>query len=115
MAKFEKGQPRLEGAGRKAGVPNKTTAQMKDALALLVENNLDRLQIWLDEIYEKEGAGSAFKAFASLLEYHIPKLARTELKADNSLVDNNITVTLVKADCTCCLKPATEDAPAQIP
>ena len=32
MAQFEKGKPRLEGAGRKKGSPNKITSSVKDMI-----------------------------------------------------------------------------------
>ena len=38
-----------------------------------------RLQEWLDRIAEENGPLAAFRCFTDLLEYHVPKLARTEL------------------------------------
>jgi hypothetical protein len=53
-----------------------------------VDGNADRLQGWLDEIHAEKGAQAAFDCFISLVEYHVPKLARTELtgKDGESLV-----------------------------
>jgi hypothetical protein len=53
-----------------------------------VDGNADRLQGWLDEIHAEKGAQAAFDCFTSLVEYHVPKLARTELtgKDGESLV-----------------------------
>lgn len=65
------------GAGRKAGMPNKATAQAREAIAAFVDGNADRLTGWLDKIAE-ENPKDAFSAFMSVVEYHIPKLARTD-------------------------------------
>ena len=65
--------------GRAPGTPNKATAAAREAIARFVDGNADRLQGWLDEIHADKGAEAAFAAFSSLLEYHVPKLQRTEL------------------------------------
>ena len=75
---FKKGDKR-PGAGRPKGLPNKTTVAAREAIARFVDGNADRLQGWLDEIAADQGPAAAFKCFADLLEYHVPKLARTEL------------------------------------
>lgn len=67
------------GKGRKAGVPNKATAHAREAIARFVDDNAPRLQAWLDEIAKKDGPKAAFACVLDLLEFHIPKLARTEL------------------------------------
>lgn len=65
--------------GRKPGSKNKATANAREAIARFVDGNADRLQGWLDEIAEQQGAMAAFRCFADVVEYHVPKLARTEL------------------------------------
>jgi hypothetical protein len=64
--------------GRKPGTPNKATSNAREAIALFVEGNAHRLQGWLDQIAEEQGPEKAVRCFLDLLEYHIPKLARTE-------------------------------------
>lgn len=44
-----------------------------------MDGNAHRLQAWLDEIARDRGAQAAFDCFTALVEYHVPKLARTEL------------------------------------
>jgi hypothetical protein len=66
-------------SGRKAGVPNKATANAREAIARLVDNNATRMQAWLDAIAEKEGEQAAWRCMVDVIEYHVPKLARTEL------------------------------------
>ena len=75
---FKKGDNR-PGAGRPKGMANKTTIQAREAIARFVDGNADRLQGWLDEIAADQGSVAAFKCFSDLLEYHVPKLARTEV------------------------------------
>ena len=73
-------KPPAAGIGRKKGVPNKATAMAREAIATFVDGNADRLQGWLDAIAEdpRLGPAAAFDRFMDVVEYHIPKLARTE-------------------------------------
>lgn len=73
---FKKGDGRPR---RLKGTPNKATARARAAIATFIDGNSERLQGWLDEIADKEGPKAAFQCFADLLEFHVPKLARTEL------------------------------------
>lgn len=66
--------------GRPKGVANKATIQAREAIAIFVEGNVDRLNGWLDQI-AAESPKDAFDRFMSVVEYHIPKLARTEMQA----------------------------------
>lgn len=82
--------------GRQTGTPNKATANAREAIGRFVDSNAHRLQKWLDDIAEGlpelDKAGEpvpgkflkepnprmAFDMFQSVVEYHVPKLARTE-------------------------------------
>lgn len=64
--------------GRPVGVPNKSTMLAREAIATFVEGNVDRLNGWLDAI-AKDNPRDAFNCFMDVVEYHVPKLARTEL------------------------------------
>lgn len=66
------------GKGRAKGVPNKATANAREAIGRFVDGNADRLNAWLDQIEEQDGPKAAFQCFTDLIEYHVPKLARTE-------------------------------------
>jgi hypothetical protein len=48
-------------------------------IASFVDGNSQRLQMWLDEVYERDGPKAAFACFSDLIEYHVPKLSRTEV------------------------------------
>lgn len=66
------------GPGRPKGIPNKSTQEARRAIAEFVEGNVDRLNGWLDAIAHKDPE-KAFNCFMSVLEYNLPKLARSEL------------------------------------
>jgi hypothetical protein len=77
------------GAGRPKGSPNKSTADARQAIALFVDGNAHRLTGWLDQVANgdvsndiKPNPAKAFELFQSVVEYHVPKLARTELTGD---------------------------------
>jgi hypothetical protein len=67
------------GGGRPKGSKNRATANAREAIARFVDANAPRLQAWLDAIEQKEGPRAAWKCLVDLIEYHVPKLARTEL------------------------------------
>lgn len=77
--------------GRGVGTPNKATVQAREAIALFVDNNAHKLQEWLNEVADGKldsesgkwlvvpNPEKAFNLFQSVVEYHVPKLARTEV------------------------------------
>lgn len=75
--------------GRVAGTPNKVTAEARQAIATFVDENAHRLTEWLDAVAAgdpdndvKPNPAKAFELFQSVVEYHVPKLARTEISGD---------------------------------
>lgn len=78
LASADKPRPPNAGKGRVKGVPNKVTADVRAAIAKLAEANIERCQGWLDQIAEKD-PDKAFDLYMRMLEYHIPKLARSEI------------------------------------
>lgn len=75
---FRKGDPRPPGAGRKPGQANRQTIAAREAIARFVDGNIDRLNGWLDQIAEDDPQ-AAFRCLMDVVEYHVPKLARTEM------------------------------------
>jgi hypothetical protein len=84
VAPAAKRKPPAAGIGRVKGVPNKATSMAREAIAKLVEGNVDQLQGWLAAIAadEKQGPAVAFKLLMDVMEYHIPKLSRAEHVGD---------------------------------
>lgn len=93
---------RYANVGRPRGATNKSTASAREAIAAFVDGNTQRLESVLDRIengipvrdeksgdliYNSDGSikwlvepnpKAAFDAMQSVIEYHIPKLARVE-------------------------------------
>lgn len=91
-------KPAGSGGSRK-GIPNKSTSTAREAIARFVDGNTDRLQGWLDEIAadEKLGPLEAFRCLMDVMEYHVPKLARTEHTGEGGgPVRQSLTVSFVK-------------------
>lgn len=93
-------RPPAAGMGRKKGVPNKATSQVRDAIASLLQTNVENFGIWLGQVAQgikqppkdaspaedeadakwlvKPDPGKALDIAMGMAEYHIPKLARME-------------------------------------
>lgn len=70
--------PPNAGMGRPKGAPNKSTAAVREAIAKMAELNAPRFAMWLDEVAAKSPE-KACDIYLRAIEYHIPKLARTEV------------------------------------
>ena len=82
----EKRIPPNAGKGRPKGTPNKSTAIVREAIATLLERNSDKMDEWLqmvaygdDSLGIKPAPDKALDIMQKMAEYHIPKLARTEV------------------------------------
>jgi hypothetical protein len=101
--------------GRVAGTPNKATNEARQAIASFVDGNAHRLTGWLDKVAEgvkvevmddkgnvvgeeyvvPPNPAKAFDMFQSVVEYHIPKLARQEhVGSDDKplVIEHNVNV-----------------------
>lgn len=74
--KFEKGKPPPPNSGRPKGSPNKTTIEVREAIAQIAQQNVGAVHKWLAEI---DDPAKRLDLYLRLLEYHVPKLARTEV------------------------------------
>lgn len=68
----------IKTGGRKAGVGNKTTVDVRNAIALIAQDNAGNFARWLGEV-ALEDPGKAADLYLKAIEYHIPKLARSEV------------------------------------
>jgi hypothetical protein len=79
--------------GRPAGSPNKSTAMAREAIAKFVDGNAHKMQEWLEQVaigvkndddkfIVLPNPEKAFGMLQSVMEYHLPKLARTEHSGD---------------------------------
>lgn len=69
---------RKKTGGRQKGVTNKITRDVREAFRKLLENNTDKLEKWLRRVGTKDPA-RALDLVVKFAEFHMPKLARTEL------------------------------------
>ena len=104
-----------KGAGRPLGSPNKATTDARQAIASFVDGNAHRLTEWLDKVADgvkvievdaesgepieryvvAPNPAKAFDLFQSVVEYHIPKLARMEVAGDDNkpiVIEHNVNV-----------------------
>ena len=83
----------LNRAGRKPGVPNKSTTMAREAIATFVEANSSKMQEWLEKVADgvqtddgkfivPPNPEKAFGMLQTVMEYHLPKLARQEVVGD---------------------------------
>ena len=101
--------------GRAPGTPNKATMDARQAIASFVDGNAHRLTEWLDKVADgvmvteidantgepidryvvAPNPAKAFDLFQSVVEYHIPKLARMEVAGDDNkpiVIEHNVNV-----------------------
>jgi flagellin-specific chaperone FliS len=64
--------------GRPFGTPNKVTQEHREFIQSIIDKLKDKIEIELDRLKGKD----YIHAITSLLEFVLPKLSRTELKAD---------------------------------
>ena len=63
--------------GRPKGAKNRTTEELRQALKDLTDQNLDKVQGWLDRV-AADDPNAALDKWLKLVEYTLPKLARVE-------------------------------------
>lgn len=72
---FEKGESGNPN-GRPKGSKNRSTKAMKKVLAQLIDDNLDNMSVWLNEI-AKDDPRVAFQCMLNMMKFNIPKISRT--------------------------------------
>ena len=63
------------GGGSRAGVPNKATQDVRAAIAAFASANVGQMTVWLAGI---DDPAKKLDLYLKAIEYHIPKLARSE-------------------------------------
>lgn len=71
-----KGTPKPPNSGRRKGVPNKSTRDVREAIAEFAQANVDQMSEWLEAIPDP---ARRMDLYLRAIEYHIPKVARTEI------------------------------------
>lgn len=71
---WPKGKPHPHSGNRK-GVPNKTTVDVREAIATFAQANVEHMGAWLNAI---DDPAKRLDLYLRALEYHVPKLARVD-------------------------------------
>jgi hypothetical protein len=90
---FQKGHKLAK--GRPVGALNRSTEEMKLTLARAVNNTLNTLTKDLEEI-KKRDPERAIDIALKIMEYTLPKLSRTEMKAEIDQRIHSINVNITK-------------------
>ena len=87
--RIENLEPR-KGRGRPKGSPNKTATAVRDAIKELADGNAHKVQEWLDMVAMgdeslgvKPAPDKAVDLWLKIVEYNLPKLARTEVTGED--------------------------------
>src|ERR1700748_584930 len=77
-----KRKPPSAGRGRKKGELNKVTRDVREMIAVVAQKNVAKLDGWLTRI-GRRNPQRAMDLYLRMIEYHIPKLSRSEIVRDN--------------------------------
>lgn len=67
--------------GRKKGVPNKTTAEIKEIITRIVGNQLEHIEKDLDKIRKNDPA-EAMRLSSKFIDYVLPKQTKIDLEGE---------------------------------
>ena len=94
---FQKGHKLAK--GRPVGALNRSTEEMKLTIARAVNNTLNTISKDLEEI-KKRDPEKAIDLALKLMEYSLPKLSRTEMRAEIDQRIHSISVNITKSGST---------------
>ena len=94
---FQKGNKLAK--GRPVGALNRSTEEMKLTIARAVNNTLNTISKDLEEI-KKRDPEKAIDLALKLMEYSLPKLSRTEMRAEIDQRIHSISVNITKSGST---------------
>ena len=94
MGKFEPGHKLAK--GRPKGAINRSTEMMKLTIARAVDNTLNTLSADLEKI-RKDDPERAIELALKLMEFTLPKLSRTEMRAEIDQRIQSISVNITKS------------------
>lgn len=86
-----------KGAGRKPGATSEEIKKAREAISQFCDMNAQKIQTWFDDV-AAESPEKALEILYKYLEFHVPKLSRTEkqnLDKDGKPTDNKMVVEFV--------------------
>ena len=75
---FTPGDPNINRNGRPKGSANRISEELREAFAMLLENNLEQYEMWLAQVAEQDPA-RALDLALKISERFIPALSRQEV------------------------------------
>lgn len=79
----------IKTGGRIEGTPNKTTKEIRDSYQILIEQNIDKLQNWIDVI-GKENPTKAIEIILKLSEFVVPKIKAHHLIENKEMEESQV-------------------------
>ena len=83
----------IKTGGRKKGTLNKITQETRETFNILLSNNIDKMQEWIDDVGSKNPA-KALDILLKLSEYVVPKLNRVEVVEEKEKPDVNVPISM---------------------
>lgn len=83
--------------GRKKGVPNKTTAEIKEIITRIVGNQLQHIEKDLDKI-RKDDPAEAMRLSQKFIDYVLPKQTKIDLEGEIKHQVNKIVIEIKKGN-----------------
>lgn len=77
---FKAGDPKPPGSGKKKGQPNKSTRDVREAIARFAQSTVEDFARWVSEI---DDPAKRCDIYLKALEYHVPKLSRAEVTGED--------------------------------
>lgn len=87
-------------AGRPKSSMNKSSKVLRKSLSFLVEENLEKMNDWIDRI-AKDDPRAAFQCMVSIMEFNIPKLTRSVIKEEKNDTASQHAAAQLSADPSC--------------
>lgn len=80
----DNGTAHSAGPGRKKGIPNKTTREIRECIQYMVEKQLDKLEDAFNRVYEQD-PGRFLSLYERFCNFVLPKQQSVEISNENAI------------------------------